>query len=89
VPARHFFFASYEGFRQREDLVANQTLPNAALMELIPGFVARIPDLVDRDHLSADCIGCADRNYLDVEVSTARFIKPERPAWTATGGAQA
>jgi len=39
---RHFFFGSYEGFRQREDLVGNVTLPNAALMGLIPGDLGRL-----------------------------------------------
>lgn len=38
---RHFFFASYEGFRQNEDLLTNLTLPNAALMGLIPGDLGR------------------------------------------------
>jgi hypothetical protein len=55
VPARHFFFASYEGFRQREDLVANQTLPNAALMELIPGDLGRFfrSSLIDTGFIPA------------------------------------
>jgi hypothetical protein len=39
---RHFFFASYEGFRQTEDLIANQTLPNAELMGLVPGDLGRL-----------------------------------------------
>ena len=38
-------------------------------------FVARIPDLIGR--MSVECIGCAARNYLDLEVSTARFIMPD------------
>jgi Carboxypeptidase regulatory-like domain/TonB-dependent Receptor Plug Domain len=38
---RHFFFASYEGFRQKEDLISSLTLPNAALMGLIPGDLGR------------------------------------------------
>jgi hypothetical protein len=38
---RHFFFGSYEGFRQKEDLVSSLTLPNAALMGLIPGDLGR------------------------------------------------
>lgn len=42
VRDRHFFFASYEGFRQKEDLLTNLTLPNAALMGLIPGDLGRL-----------------------------------------------
>jgi hypothetical protein len=38
---RHFFFVSYEGFRQKEDLITNLTLPNAALMGLMPGDLGR------------------------------------------------
>jgi hypothetical protein len=38
---RHFFFASYEGFRQTEDLIGSLTLPNAALIGLIPGDLGR------------------------------------------------
>ena len=42
VRDRHFFFASYEGFRQNEDLVGNRTLPNASLIGLIPGDLGRV-----------------------------------------------
>jgi hypothetical protein len=39
---RHFFFVNYEGFRQQEDLISNATLPNAALIGLIPGDLGRV-----------------------------------------------
>ena len=42
VRDRHFFFASYEGFRQNQDLVGNRTLPNASLIGLIPGDLGRV-----------------------------------------------
>lgn len=42
VRNRHFFFANYEGFRQKEDLISNATLPNAALIGLIPGDLGRV-----------------------------------------------
>lgn len=42
VKNRHFLFGSYEGFRQREDLVSNLTLPNADLIGLIPGDLGRL-----------------------------------------------
>lgn len=39
---RHFFFGSYEGFRQKEDLLQNLTLANAALIGLIPGDLGQM-----------------------------------------------
>lgn len=38
---RHFFFVSYEGFRQQEELLSNLTLPNADLLGTIPGDLGR------------------------------------------------
>jgi hypothetical protein len=37
IPDRHFFFASYEGFRQRLDQMVTATVPNAELTRLVPG----------------------------------------------------
>lgn len=34
---KHFFFGSYEGFRQRLEQTASATVPNADLIRLIPG----------------------------------------------------
>jgi hypothetical protein len=39
---RHFFFASFEGFRQRLEQTASATVPNAALIGQIPGELRRI-----------------------------------------------
>jgi hypothetical protein len=37
VSNRHFFFANYEGFRQVLEQTASATVPNATLLNLIPG----------------------------------------------------
>jgi hypothetical protein len=34
---RHFFFANYEGFRQRRDITSSVAVPNASLIGLVPG----------------------------------------------------
>ncbi|HEU0186232.1 MAG TPA: TonB-dependent receptor [Blastocatellia bacterium] len=34
---KHFFFGSFEGFRQRLEQTAGSTIPNAALINLMPG----------------------------------------------------
>lgn len=34
---KHFFFANFEGFRQRLEATAGSTIPNAALINLMPG----------------------------------------------------
>jgi hypothetical protein len=39
---RHFFFASFEGFRQRLEQTASATVPNAALIGQVPGDLRRI-----------------------------------------------
>lgn len=39
---RHFFFGSFEGFRQRLQQTASATVPNAALIAQIPGDLRRI-----------------------------------------------
>jgi hypothetical protein len=39
---RHFFFGSFEGFRQRLQQTASATVPNAALIGQIPGDLRRI-----------------------------------------------
>jgi hypothetical protein len=39
---RHFFFGSFEGFRQRLEQTASATVPNAALIAQIPGDLRRI-----------------------------------------------
>jgi hypothetical protein len=39
---RHFFFGSFEGFRQELEQTASATVPNAALMSQIPGDLRRI-----------------------------------------------
>jgi hypothetical protein len=39
---RHFFFGSFEGFRQRLQQTASATVPNAALISQIPGDLRRI-----------------------------------------------
>lgn len=39
---RHFVFGNYEGFRQRLEQTASATLPNAALISLIPGDLGRL-----------------------------------------------
>jgi hypothetical protein len=46
---RHFFFVSYEGFRQKEDLISSVTLPNAALMGLMPGDLGRFFEIAYLD----------------------------------------
>lgn len=42
---RHFFFGSFEGFRQRLEQTAAATVPNAALISQIPGDLGRVYDL--------------------------------------------
>jgi hypothetical protein len=39
--SRHFFFASYEGFRQERQLTSAFTYPNRDLIELVPGDLGR------------------------------------------------
>lgn len=39
---KHFFFGSYEGFRQRFEQTASATLPNQTLINLIPGDLGRL-----------------------------------------------
>jgi hypothetical protein len=34
---KHFFFVNYEGFRQKQQATATAELPNADLINLIPG----------------------------------------------------
>jgi hypothetical protein len=50
VRNRHFFFGNYEGFRQKLEQTAAATVPNAALIGLIPGEMGRLYRLfyVDR-----------------------------------------
>lgn len=38
---KHFFFVSYEGFRQKLEQTASPVLPNAALLDLVPGDLGR------------------------------------------------
>ncbi len=38
---KHFFFGSYEGFRQRSERTATTTVPNAALIGLMPGDLSK------------------------------------------------
>jgi hypothetical protein len=45
VRDRHFFFGSFEGFRQRLEQTASATVPNAALISQIPGDLRRIYEL--------------------------------------------
>jgi hypothetical protein len=42
---RHFFFGSFEGFRQRLEQTASATVPNADLIGQIPGDLRRIYEL--------------------------------------------
>jgi hypothetical protein len=42
VRDKHFFFGSYEGFRQRLDQSITATVPNADLLNLIPGDLGRL-----------------------------------------------
>ncbi len=42
VENKHFFFGSYEGFRQRLDQTITATVPNADLLNLIPGDLGRL-----------------------------------------------
>jgi hypothetical protein len=42
VRNKHFFFGNYEGFRQKLEQTASATVPNAALMGLIPGDLGRL-----------------------------------------------
>jgi hypothetical protein len=39
---KHFFFGSYEGFRQKLQQTASATVPNADLIRLIPGQMGRL-----------------------------------------------
>jgi hypothetical protein len=39
---RHFFFGSFEGFRQKLEQTASATVPNAALIGQIPGDLRRV-----------------------------------------------
>lgn len=39
---KHFFFASYEGFRQRQQATSSAVLPNADLVRLVPGDLGRL-----------------------------------------------
>lgn len=45
VRERHFFFGSFEGFRQRLEQTASATVPNAALIGQIPGTLRRVYEL--------------------------------------------
>lgn len=42
VRDRHFFFGSFEGFRQQLEQTASATVPNAALISQIPGDLRRL-----------------------------------------------
>jgi hypothetical protein len=42
VKDKHFFFTNYEGFRQKLEQTASATVPNAALISLIPGDLRTI-----------------------------------------------
>jgi hypothetical protein len=42
---RHFFFASFEGFRQKLEQTASATVPNAALISQIPGDLRKVYDV--------------------------------------------
>jgi hypothetical protein len=42
VKEKHFFFGSYEGFRQRREITSSLTLPNADLINLMPGDLKRL-----------------------------------------------
>ncbi len=42
IKERHFFFGSYEGFRQRQQATSSAVLPNADLVRLIPGDLGRL-----------------------------------------------
>jgi hypothetical protein len=42
VRNRHFFFGSYEGYRQRLQQTSSATVPNADLIELIPGDLGKL-----------------------------------------------
>ncbi len=42
VRNRHFLFGNYEGFRQRLEQTASATVPNAALLNLMPGNFGRL-----------------------------------------------
>ncbi len=42
VKDRHFFFASYEGFRQRLEQTSAPILPSASLVNLMPGQLGRL-----------------------------------------------
>lgn len=42
VKDRHFFFGSFEGFRQKLEQTASATVPNAALLGLMPGQFGRL-----------------------------------------------
>jgi hypothetical protein len=50
VKNRHFFFGSYEGFRQKLEQTASATIPNADLLRLMPGQFGRLMRLfyIDR-----------------------------------------
>ena len=39
---KHFFFGSFEGFRQRREQTTNVTFPNADLIRLIPGDLGKV-----------------------------------------------
>ena len=70
---RHFFFANYEGFRQRLEQTGSPVLPTADLVNLFPGELGRLArayyfdrDLVPRSGLPAGAIArpfpAAERN---------------------------
>lgn len=42
---RHFFFGSFEGFRQTLEQTASATVPNAALISQIPGDLRRVYEI--------------------------------------------
>jgi hypothetical protein len=42
---RHFYFGSFEGFRQQLEQTASATVPNAALIAQIPGDLRRVYEL--------------------------------------------
>lgn len=42
VRNRHFFFGNYEGFRQKLERTASATVPNADLLNLMPGEFGRL-----------------------------------------------
>ncbi|MEZ5398387.1 MAG: carboxypeptidase regulatory-like domain-containing protein [Bryobacteraceae bacterium] len=78
VRNRHFFFASYEGFRQKLEQTASATVPNADLLNLMPGNFGRLMRIFYIDRGVAPASGNPPGSFSPLTAA-------ERTAATAAG----